>query len=273
MLPGAQCSQFLKALVALKKLGIGDERVLGQETVGGKSAPSTWTASVAWLARSRTWACSSCALLASKLHWPSARALRSRSDELQHPLVTVLSLGHLDQSGKQPRPVETRCEDSYRLVHLPGRDQQPRCIDQGSNGAGVAAEGEPVADGRAEPRVGGGLGPAGVGLVGGATLFFFSCSGCAASRQPVPALDPAPPPGRNPRGQGLRLRPPAKMTALEADRAAHCPPRHRTVRPSGPAPLGGRAHDVLTERLPSPAPTLRSARPSTSSPSWAWPVP
>lgn len=77
MLPGAQCSQFLKALVALKKLGIGDERVLGQETAGGMSAPSTWTASLTWLARSRTWACSSCALLASKLHWPAARALRA----------------------------------------------------------------------------------------------------------------------------------------------------------------------------------------------------
>lgn len=218
MLPGAQCSQFLKALVALKKLGIGDERVLGQETAGGMSAPSTWTASLTWLARSRDLGMQ--LLRVAGVEAPLARGagatrlLGSRSDELQHPLVTVLSLGHLDQSGKPPRPVETRCGDSYRLVHLPGRDQQPRCIDHGSNGAGIAAEGEPVADGRAEPGVGGGLGPAGVGLVGGATLFFFLCSGCAASRRPVPALDPAPPPGRNPRGQGLRLRPPAKMTAL-----------------------------------------------------------
>lgn len=50
---------------------------------------------------------------------------------------------------------------------------------------------------------------------------------------PLPLRAPAPSPGQTPRGQGLRLRPPARLAAPSTDRATHRPPRHRAVRPSG----------------------------------------
>jgi transposase len=69
---------------------------------------------------------------------------------------------------------------------------------------------------------------------------------------------PAAAPGQAARGQGLRLRPSAPLAAATADRASHCPPRYRAFRASGPIPLGGGAHDVLAERLPSTAPPIRA---------------
>lgn len=50
----------------------------------------------------------------------------------------------------------------------------------------------------------------------------------------------------------------ARMAAPPADSAAHRPPRRRVLQPPGPTPLGGRADDVLAERLSPPAPPLQA---------------
>jgi hypothetical protein len=51
------------------------------------------------------------------------------------------------------------------------------------------------------------------------------------------------------------------------------PTRQGVLRRPGPAPLGDRAHDVLAEGMPPPAPSPRAQSPNASSPSSVSPAP
>ena len=58
-------------------------------------------------------------------------------------------------------------------------------------------------------------------------------------------------------GQGLRLRPPAKVAVGTRHRPANRPSRSGELGPSRPSSLGGRANDVVAVGVPPTAPPLR----------------
>lgn len=80
---------------------------------------------------------------------------------------------------------------------------------------------------------------------------------CAASRRSASGAGHGVDVPQTAARQGLRPCRPAQVPARPGHRHADRPPRCRTLGSPWPTPLGGRAHDVVTERLPPPAPPLR----------------